>query len=139
MSTYPTPSDQPAAGGLLSRAAQGLRSLFPTSTAVLSAIDQVRVHPVLQAHAVKLCSAAAAVAHVRSGDHIFVGTACATPRALVGALEANTVNLPGVELVHFLTDQAVPHNAQGQVVNIVPMPVDQRGKGCLIALLGADH
>ena len=38
-------------------------------------------------HGAKLMSAADAAALVRSGDHVFVGTACATPRALVAALE----------------------------------------------------
>ena len=39
---------------------------------------------------------------VRPGDKVFVGSACATPRALVAALEA--LGRPGVELVHFLTN-----------------------------------
>ena len=40
---------------------------------------------------------------VRPGDRVFVGSACATPRALVAALEERAV--PGVVLVHFLTDR----------------------------------
>jgi acyl-CoA hydrolase/RimJ/RimL family protein N-acetyltransferase len=48
-------------------------------------------------------SAAEAVSVVRPGDRVFVGSACATPRALVEALEQLTV--PGVVLVHFLTDR----------------------------------
>jgi acyl-CoA hydrolase/RimJ/RimL family protein N-acetyltransferase len=48
-------------------------------------------------------SAAEAVAAVRPGDKVFVGSACATPVALVDALEQRTV--PGVELVHFLTSR----------------------------------
>jgi acyl-CoA hydrolase/RimJ/RimL family protein N-acetyltransferase len=47
-------------------------------------------------------SAAEAVSVVRSGERVFVGSACATPRVLVEALESR--RLPGVELVHFLTD-----------------------------------
>jgi acyl-CoA hydrolase/RimJ/RimL family protein N-acetyltransferase len=47
--------------------------------------------------------AAEAVSAVRPGDRVFVGTACATPRALVEALEER--RLPGVVLVHFLTDR----------------------------------
>jgi acyl-CoA hydrolase/GNAT superfamily N-acetyltransferase len=47
-------------------------------------------------------SAAEAVSVVRPGDRVFVGSACATPRALVEALEQLIV--PGVVLVHFLTD-----------------------------------
>jgi acyl-CoA hydrolase/RimJ/RimL family protein N-acetyltransferase len=50
-------------------------------------------------------SAAEAVAVVRPGDHVFVGTACGTPRTLVQALEQVDPPVPGVTLVHFLTDR----------------------------------
>lgn len=48
-------------------------------------------------------SPAEAVSVVRPGDRVFIGTACATPRSLVHALEH--LNRPGVTLVHFLTDR----------------------------------
>jgi acyl-CoA hydrolase/GNAT superfamily N-acetyltransferase len=48
-------------------------------------------------------SAADAVSVVRPGDKVFVGSACATPRTLVDALEQ--LWLSGVVLVHFLTDR----------------------------------
>ena len=48
-------------------------------------------------------SAAEAVSVVRPGDKVFVGSACATPRTLVDALER--LMRPGVVLVHFLTDR----------------------------------
>jgi acyl-CoA hydrolase len=48
-------------------------------------------------------SAAEAVSVVRPGDNVFVGSACATPRTLVEALEG--LRRPGVVLVHFLTDR----------------------------------
>ena len=48
-------------------------------------------------------SAAEAVSVVRPGDRVFVGSACATPRALVEALEQ--LKRPGVVLVHFLTNR----------------------------------
>jgi acyl-CoA hydrolase/RimJ/RimL family protein N-acetyltransferase len=48
-------------------------------------------------------SAADAVSAVRPGDAVFVGSACATPRTLVDALEQ--LKRPGVALVHFLTDR----------------------------------
>jgi acyl-CoA hydrolase len=57
----------------------------------------------------RLTSAAEAVSVVRPGDHVFVGSACATPRSLVDALEQLTTPPPGVVLVHFLTD----HVARG--------------------------
>jgi acyl-CoA hydrolase/RimJ/RimL family protein N-acetyltransferase len=50
-------------------------------------------------------SAAEAVSLVRPGDRVFVGSACATPRALVEALERLDRPPEGVELVHFLTDR----------------------------------
>jgi acyl-CoA hydrolase/GNAT superfamily N-acetyltransferase len=48
-------------------------------------------------------SSAEAVSVVRPGDNVFVGSACATPRTLVNALEG--LMRPGVVLVHFLTDR----------------------------------
>jgi acyl-CoA hydrolase/RimJ/RimL family protein N-acetyltransferase len=45
-------------------------------------------------------SADEAVSVVRRGDKVFVGSACATPRALVNALQE--LRRPGVVLVHFL-------------------------------------
>jgi acyl-CoA hydrolase len=65
-------------------------------------------------YSAKLSTAAAAMQQVRAGEHVFVGTACATPRALVAALEQLDLRPADVELVHFLTDHAVPHDAAGQ-------------------------
>jgi len=48
-----------------------------------------------------------AVKTVRHGDRVFVGSACATPRALLRALEGLPAPPAGVQLVHFLTDGAV--------------------------------
>ena len=50
-------------------------------------------------------SAAEAVAVVRPGDRVFVGSACATPRILLEALERRTPPPAGAVLVHFLTDR----------------------------------
>ena len=50
-------------------------------------------------------SATEAVATIRPGEHVFVGTACATPRELVDALEALDPPPAGVVLTHFLTDR----------------------------------
>ena len=41
----------------------------------------------------KLVSAEQAIAGIQPGSHVFVGTACATPRALVKALEESNRNL----------------------------------------------
>lgn len=50
-------------------------------------------------------SAAEAVSAVRPGDRVFVGSACATPRTLVDALEQRANPPAGVVLTHFLTDR----------------------------------
>lgn len=100
--------------GLLGRIAQGLRERLGEPRASAAADVAAAPHPRLQAHAAKLTTVAAALAQVRAGDHVFVGTACATPRALVAALEALQPRPADVELVHFLTDHAVPHDAQGR-------------------------
>jgi len=49
-------------------------------------------------------SAEEAVGLVRPGDHVFVGSACGTPRTLVEALELRDPPPEGVVLVHSLTD-----------------------------------
>jgi acyl-CoA hydrolase/GNAT superfamily N-acetyltransferase len=48
-----------------------------------------------------------AVECVRPGDRVFVGSACATPRTLLGALENRGPLAAGAQLVHFLTDGAL--------------------------------
>lgn len=53
-------------------------------------------------------SAREAVKAIRPGDHVFVGTASATPRALLAALEALDETPGGVELLHFLADAPLP-------------------------------
>lgn len=49
-----------------------------------------------------------AVSIVQSGDRVFVGTACATPRTLIQALETWGAYIRDVQMIHFLTDGAVP-------------------------------
>jgi hypothetical protein len=44
-----------------------------------------------------------AVARVKPGQSVFIGTACATPITLVSALEARKPAPPDVELIYFLT------------------------------------
>lgn len=69
--------------------------------------------PRLQACAEKICTAEEAAAQIRPGEHVFVGSACATPRSLVAALEARRGAPADVELLHFLTDGAMRHDAAG--------------------------
>jgi len=99
-----------SASGWLGRLAKRLGA---SQGADAKAGAQTVLPQVMQAYAGKLATAATAVMQIRAGDHVFVGTACATPRTLVAALEARTPHPAGVELVHFLTDKAVPHDGEG--------------------------
>lgn len=56
----------------------------------------------------KVCTPEQAARYVKNGDRVFVGTACATPRALTSALEARNPAPDDVELFHFLTTGMVP-------------------------------
>ncbi len=56
----------------------------------------------------KTTTAESALSTIRSGDKIFVGTACATPRTLVETLETSQGHLDDLQLCHFLTDGACP-------------------------------
>ena len=63
----------------------------------------------------KLISAEDAARLVKPGQHVFIGTACATPRTLVAALEALPKPPPDVELLHFITTGAVRLSSDGRV------------------------
>ena len=56
----------------------------------------------------KLVSAEQAAADIRSGEQVFIGTACATPRALVAAIESREPPPADVVCYHFLTNGAIP-------------------------------
>lgn len=56
----------------------------------------------------KLVAPEKAFSAIRSGHRIFVGTACATPRTLISALEAGGAGLSDIQMIHFLTDGAIP-------------------------------
>jgi acyl-CoA hydrolase/GNAT superfamily N-acetyltransferase len=60
----------------------------------------------------KLRTPAQAVSIVKPGDLVYVGTACATPRTLIQALEVEKKDLPDITLCHFLTDGALPQEGQ---------------------------
>ena len=64
----------------------------------------------------KLCTAQEAARKIKPGNRVFVGTACATPRTLVKALEDLPLAPADVELIHFFTDGAIPHDAAGKPV-----------------------
>lgn len=75
----------------------------------MTTVPSPTLHPALDPYRDKLISATAAAHLIRPGQHVFVGTACATPRTLVGALEALPNPPDDVELIHFLTTSAIPH------------------------------
>jgi hypothetical protein len=50
-------------------------------------MSEPSLHPALAPYHDKITSAASAAKLIRPGQHVFVGTACATPRTLVAALE----------------------------------------------------
>ena len=54
-------------------------------------------------------SAAQALAQVRSGQHVFVGSGCAEPEGLVAALVARAPELRDVEVLHLLTAGTAPY------------------------------
>lgn len=56
---------------------------------------------------------AQALSGIRPGDRIFVGSACATPRTLVAAIKTLECPPADIQLVHFLTDGAIPLSALG--------------------------
>ncbi len=64
----------------------------------------------------KVTTAQAVAALIQPGQHVFIGTGCSTPRALVAALEALKNPPPDVELVHFLTTNAMAHDAEGRAL-----------------------
>lgn len=65
-------------------------------------------------YAEKVTTAERAVLAVKEGSRVFIGTACATPKTLVSALESLSRPPADVELVHFITTAAIPHDEQGR-------------------------
>ena len=69
--------------------------------------------PALKPYAAHVTTAELAVAHIRNGDHVFVGTGCAAPLSLLRAMEALPVIPADVELLHFFTVKAFGHDDAG--------------------------
>jgi acyl-CoA hydrolase len=106
------PDGAATAPGFFNSIASNVQSWFQPGAAAGPA--SALLDPRLAPYADRVVTAEAAVGHIKSGSHVFIGTASATPRMLVGALE--TMNMPpaDLEFVHFLTTGAVPHDANGQ-------------------------
>jgi acyl-CoA hydrolase/GNAT superfamily N-acetyltransferase len=63
----------------------------------------------------KLITAEAAARLIKPGHRVFIGTACATPRSLLDALEALSSPPDDVQLTYFLTTDSRRHDAAGGV------------------------
>ena len=57
----------------------------------------------------------AALADLRNGDHVFVGTGCAAPHTLLKALDALPVVPADLELLHFFTINAFERDAENHI------------------------
>ena len=110
---YGTAEPEGTTPGLLSRIAQGVRARFAHESAAAAAVHEA-LDPRLAPFADKVTTAELAVATIAGGSHVFIGTACATPRTLVHALETMVTPPAELELLHFLTDGAVPHDSEGR-------------------------
>ena len=60
-----------------------------------------------------IATPAEAVARVRPGQRVFIGTGCAQPLSLVTALAARSRDLQDTEIVHLLTSGDAPYAADG--------------------------
>jgi acyl-CoA hydrolase len=56
-----------------------------------------------------------ALAEIRNGDHVFVGTGCAAPQTLLKALDTLPVVPADLELLHFFTINAFERNGQDHI------------------------
>ncbi|MBN2018714.1 MAG: GNAT family N-acetyltransferase [Sedimentisphaerales bacterium] len=57
----------------------------------------------------KITTAAEAMKLIKSGDHIFIGTACAQPQHLVSALMEHSSHIYDAHIVHLLTMGSAPY------------------------------
>src|SRR5437870_2768814 len=62
-------------------------------------------------------SATEALAHVRSGMRVFIGSGCGAPQKLVQALAARGPQVYDVEIIHILTFGAAPYASRERLEN----------------------
>ncbi|MBN2797966.1 MAG: GNAT family N-acetyltransferase [Deltaproteobacteria bacterium] len=60
-------------------------------------------------HCENVTTAEAAVAAIRPGGRVFVGTGCAQPQVLVRAMTARGPQLPDTEIMHLITEGPAPY------------------------------
>jgi acyl-CoA hydrolase/L-amino acid N-acyltransferase YncA len=73
------------------------------------------MHPALERYAEKVATPEAAVKKIQPGSRIFVGSAAATPRTMLRALERAKSQPADVELLHFLTTGATLTDEKGNL------------------------
>ena len=73
-----------------------------------NAASEEKIKQALQVFGKKPVSAQEALRSIKSGDRIFIGSACATPRMLLHHLEQMRSRLHDIQLFSFLTSGAVP-------------------------------
>ena len=70
----------------------------------------------------KVTTAETAMKLVKSGDNIFIGTACAQPQHLVAALVEHSAHIYDAHIVHLLTmgtlriQRKIPRKIQNEIV-----------------------
>ena len=69
----------------------------------------------LLTHGDKIITAEAAARLIKPGQQVFIGTACATPRVLLEALESLAYPPADVQLTYFLTTEALKRDADNRV------------------------
>ncbi len=99
--------------GFFSSISLGLQNLFKRDESAPPP-PQAVLDPRLLPYAGKVTTAEEAILHIKSGSHVFVGTASATPRLLVATLETMSMPPAGLELLHYITSSAFPHDDQGR-------------------------
>ncbi len=65
----------------------------------------------MQTYRSRLMSAAEAVAGIRSGENVYLGSGCAAPHALISAMTGRADELQDVTVIHHLTLGEAPHVA----------------------------
>ncbi|MCF8178602.1 MAG: hypothetical protein K9J74_08845 [Sulfuritalea sp.] len=106
-------------GHVLERMASRLRGVLGKGNTKPDPLAEA-VHARLASWQAKVSTAANAVERIPKGSQVFVGTACATPCALVEALEAMRLPPADIELLHFITNRAVPHDDEGNPTTKFP-------------------
>ena len=77
-------------------------------------MDAEGLRAALAPYGAKVATAAEAVRQIKPGAQVFIGTACATPRELVAALEAIPYPPADITMLHFIITDAVPHDGDGR-------------------------